>query len=109
MQSLLLWRRLLLWILLWQLLLRLARVPGILTGLYSGTKWSAASLRRLDRIRRSDRPGRWRSLLRRRWRGRLSTPGIDRWNIVRRQPQGAGGYQDEQFRSLDIRGILAGQ
>ena len=70
-----------------RLLLWLVDISGNLTGLASGTKWPSASKSRLVRIRGSGRTRR------RRWRrGRLSAPGIDRWNIVRRQSQGAGRY-----------------
>jgi len=122
---LLLLRRLLLLlirVLRWCLLLRLWRLDncaGTLPGLASRKKWTATalwplSLWRLVRIRRSDwdalrrRTG-WRRNRTRRRRGRLSASGIDCRDIVRGGAQGAGRHEDQQFRFLNIGGVLSRQ
>ena len=96
--------RLLLWLLPW-----LDNGSGRLAGLDSGKKWRPARLRRLVRIGRSGWPGlrgcRWR----RRRRSWLSPSGVDRRDIVRRQTQGARRNEDEQFRLLNVRCVLARQ
>jgi hypothetical protein len=108
------WHPLLLIRLLLGLLLRRDDSPGNLAGLDSRTKWRPALLGRLVRIRRS-RLARllatgWSGRRRRRWwRGRFSASRIDRGKFVRRQAQGARGYEDEQFRLLNVGRILARQ